>query len=83
VIPPQPHFAGQPKDVKVALALYVNKPGNFVNKPMEECSDREIFTEFLGHLHVPEVEQTKILEKSTAILCMMRFPGHRCLPHDL
>jgi oleate hydratase len=75
VMPAQPHFAGQPKDVEVfwGYALYVDKPGNFVNKPMEECSGREIFTEFLGHLHVPRAEQEKILEKSTTIPCMMPF----------
>ena len=75
VIPAQPHFANQPKDVDVfwAYGLYVDKPGNFVPKPMQACSGREIFTEFLGHLRVPETQQAMILEKSKTIPCMMPF----------
>jgi len=75
VIPAQPHFAGQPENVQVfwGYGLYVDKPGNFVPKPMQECSGEEMFTEFLGHLHVPEVEKAKILEKSRTIPCMMPF----------
>ncbi len=75
VIPAQPHFANQPANVEVfwGYALYVEKPGNFVAKPMQECSGREIFAEFLGHLHVPEAQQQTILERSKTIPCMMPF----------
>ena len=75
VIPAQPHFANQPADVEVfwGYALYVDRPGNFVSKPMQECSGREVFTEFLGHLHVPEEQQQTILERSKTIPCMMPF----------
>ncbi len=30
--------------------LSVDKPGNFVKKPMSACTGREILTEMLGHL---------------------------------
>jgi len=84
VIPAQPHFLGQPKDVEVfwGYGLYVEKPGNFVKKPMQECSGSEIFTEFLGHLHVSPSEQTKILAKSTTIPCMMPFITSQFLPRE-
>jgi len=75
VIPAQPHFANQPKDVDVfwGYGLYVDKPGNFVNKPMQECSGKEIFEEFLGHLRVPAELKASILAKSKTIPCMMPF----------
>ncbi len=52
VIPHQPHFIGQPDDVSVlwGYGLFVDKPGDFVKKPMSACSGPEIMTEVLGHL---------------------------------
>ncbi|WP_263408955.1 oleate hydratase [Terriglobus tenax] len=75
VVPAQPHFANQPEDVDVfwGYGLFVDKPGNFVKKPMQECTGKEIFEEFLGHLHVPEDLKRSILENSKTIPCMMPF----------
>jgi oleate hydratase len=75
VIPAQPHFIGQPEDVQVfwGYGLYVDKPGNYVPKPMQECSGREIFTEILGHLRVSPEKQKQILDGSKTIPCMMPF----------
>ena len=75
VIPAQPHFANQPKDVEVfwGYGLYVDKRGNFVPKPMQECTGQEILTEFMGHLRMPEQQRQIILEKSKTIPCMMPF----------
>ena len=74
VIPHQPHFIGQPKDVSVfwGYGLFVDKPGNFVKKPMSACTGREIMMEVLGHLRI-ETEAAKILETSICIPCMMPF----------
>jgi len=74
VLPHQPHFIGQPDDVKVfwGYGLFVDKPGDFVKKPMSACSGREIMTELLGHLRV-EAEASRILETSICIPCMMPF----------
>jgi oleate hydratase len=74
VIPRQPHFIGQPDDVSVlwGYGLFVDKPGDFVNKPMSECTGREIMTEMLGHLRI-EAEAPRILETSICIPCMMPF----------
>ena len=54
VIPHQPHFIGQPDDVSVfwGYGLSVDRPGDFVKKPMSACTGREIMTEVLGHLRV-------------------------------
>ena len=50
VLPHQPHFIGQPETVEVfwGYGLHVDKPGDFVKKPMSACTGREIMTEILG-----------------------------------
>ncbi|MBC7706779.1 MAG: oleate hydratase [Rhodoferax sp.] len=52
VLAHQPHFANQPADVQVfwGYALFPDRVGNFVAKPMEECSGAEILHELCGHL---------------------------------
>jgi oleate hydratase len=74
VLPHQPHFIGQPEDVNVfwGYGLFVDKPGDFVKKPMAACTGREIMTEILGHLHI-ESEASRILKTSICIPCMMPF----------
>ena len=54
VLPHQPHFIGQPEIVNVfwGYGLSVDKPGDFVKKPMSACTGREIMTELLGHLRI-------------------------------
>jgi oleate hydratase len=74
VLPHQPHFLGQPEDVNVfwGYGLFVDRPGDFVKKPMSACTGREIMTEILGHLHI-ESEVSQILNNSICIPCMMPF----------
>ncbi|OIN78659.1 oleate hydratase [Mycobacterium malmoense] len=52
----QPHFKQQPQDQIVVwvYALFVDTPGDYVNKPMQECTGEEITQEWLYHLGVPE-----------------------------
>ena len=52
VLAHQPHFIGQPGDVQVfwGYALFPDRIGNFVPKPMAECSGAEILRELCGHL---------------------------------
>jgi len=51
----QPHFKAQPKDQVVGwlYALFVDKPGDYVKKPMQDCTGEEITQEWLYHLGVP------------------------------
>jgi len=74
VLPHQPHFIDQPAGVQVCwgYGLFVDKPGNFVPKPMSACTGEEILTELLGHLRF-ESDREKILAASTCIPCMMPF----------
>ncbi|WP_405490079.1 oleate hydratase [Nocardia sp. NBC_00511] len=54
----QPHFKAQPKDQIVVwvYSLFPDKPGDFVNKTMQECTGEEITQEWLYHLGVPEAD---------------------------
>lgn len=51
----QPHFKEQPKDQVViwVYALFVDKPGDYVKKPMQDCTGEEITQEWLYHMGVP------------------------------
>jgi len=52
--------------------LSVDRPGDFVAKPMSACSGRELMTEVLGHLHIG-AEAAHILDTTIVIPCMMPF----------
>ena len=52
----QPQFREQPKDhcLVWVYSLFTDKPGDFVKKPMRECTGKEICMEWLYHIGVPE-----------------------------
>jgi len=54
----QPHFKQQPPDQIVVwlYGLFVDVPGDYVDKPMQDCTGEEITREWLYHLGVPEDE---------------------------
>ncbi|WP_204304936.1 oleate hydratase, partial [Stenotrophomonas maltophilia] len=54
----QPHFKNQPRDQIVVwvYSLFVDTPGDYVKKPMQECTGEEITREWLYHLGVPVEE---------------------------
>jgi oleate hydratase len=81
VVPFQPHFIGQPETVSVfwGYGLYVDKPGNFVDKPMTACSGRELMTELLGHLRFGSHAEA-ILSRTICIPCMMPFITSQFMP---
>lgn len=72
----QPHFKDQPKDQLVVwvYGLFTDVPGDYVKKPMRECTGREITEEWLYHLGVP-VEEIPDMAAGSAhcVLCMMPY----------
>jgi oleate hydratase len=82
VLPHQPHFIDQPEGVFVfwGYGLFVDKPGDFVKKPMSACSGREIMTEIIGHLGLNNL--AAILESCICIPCMMPFITSQFLPRS-
>ena len=72
----QPHFKNQPKDQLVVwfYGLFGDVPGNFVKKPMRECTGIEITEEWLYHIGVPEDEIHELaLHSARCIPCMMPY----------
>src|SRR5512135_3002859 len=74
VLPYQPHFLNQPKDVNVfwGYGLFVDQKGNYVDKSMSKCTGEEIMIELLRHLRFDEHMPT-ILASANCIPCMLPF----------
>lgn len=72
----QPHFAAQPKDQLVVwiYGLFADKPGDFVKKPMQDCTGIEIAEEWLYHIGVPTAEIPQLaVASANCVPCMMPF----------
>ena len=82
VLPHQPHFIGQPSDVQVfwGYGLTIDRPGDFVKKPMAECTGREIMTEVLGHLRAGNA--AAVLDHAVCIPCLMPFITSQFMPRE-
>ncbi len=72
----QPHFKEQTKNQLVVwvYGLFTDVPGDFIKKPMRECTGREITQEWLYHIGVPEEEIVALSENGTkCIPCMLPY----------
>ncbi len=72
----QPHFKEQPKDQLVVwvYGLYTDVPGDYIKKPMKECTGTEIVQEWLYHMGVPESEIPEMAKTGAhCIPCMMPY----------
>ncbi len=81
----QPHFRSQPEDQLVGwiYALFTDKPGNFVKKPMRDCTGKEICMEWLYHIGVPETEIEDMAERSAnTVPCMMPYITAFFMPRE-
>ena len=69
----QPQFREQPKDhcLVWVYALFSDKPGDYIKKPMRECTGKEICMEWLYHLGVPENEIENMAEHSANTVPVM------------
>jgi oleate hydratase len=81
----QPQFKNQPKDQLVVwvYGLFTDKPGNYIKKPMRECTGREICMEWLYHMGVPEAlipEMSK--ESANTVPCMMPYITAFFMPRE-
>jgi oleate hydratase len=70
----QPYYENQAKDTVVwyGISLYPDEVGEFVKKPMTECSGREILEEMIGHLAFDK-HKKKILDSSIVVPNRMPF----------
>lgn len=72
----QPHFKKQPADQIVVwvYSLFVDVPGDFVKKSMQDCTGEEITQEWLYHMGVPVAEIPQLAaEAATCVPIMMPY----------
>jgi oleate hydratase len=81
VLAHQPHFLGQLADITVCwgYGLFPGNQGDFVPRPMSECTGAEILEELCRHLGFTR-ELPLILETSTCIPCLMPYITSQFLP---
>lgn len=85
VVAAQPHFKNQPMDTTIfwGYGLYTDRVGDYVNKPMRECTGEEILIELLHHLHF-EDEIDEIMETVVNVIpCMMPYVDSQFQPRKI
>lgn len=81
----QPQFRNQPKNQLVGwiYGLFTDKPGNYIEKPMRDCTGEEICMEWLYHLGVPEKDIPDLAKNSAnTIPCMMPYITAFFMPRE-
>ena len=78
----QPEVLSQPSETSVwwGYGLFPEETGKFVQKPMYQCTGREILTELLQHLKFATSAQT--LQNSICIPCNMPYVNNIWLPRQ-
>ncbi|MDR5588843.1 MULTISPECIES: oleate hydratase [Clostridium] len=85
VIAAQPHFKNQPLDTTIfwGYGLYTDREGDYVKKPMRECTGEEILIELLHHLHfedkIDEIKESIV----NVIPCMMPYIDSQFQPRKM
>ena len=72
----QQQFRDQPKDQLCVwvYSLFTDKPGNYIKKPMRDCTGKEICMEWLYHLGVPEDQiEDMAANSANTVPCMMPY----------
>lgn len=80
----QEQYYGQPeKDVVVwVYGLFSDTPGDYIKKPMRDCTGKEITKEWLYHIGVPVEEIEEFAESCTAVPVMMPFITSQFMPRE-
>jgi oleate hydratase len=78
VLAHQPHFLKQPQDVQVfwGYALFPDRIGNFVAKPMADCTGTEILHELCNHLRF----NPDVFASANCIPCRMPYITSMFMP---
>lgn len=77
----QPHFRDQPEDVFVfwGYGLRGDRQGDFVKKPMAECSGNEILSELAGQLRLGD-QAAEMFHSAKVVPCMMPYITSQFMP---
>lgn len=85
VVAAQPHFVNQPLDETIfwGYGLYTDHIGDYVMKPMKDCTGEELLTELLHHLHMEEHLEEVMADVVNVIPCMMPYVDAQFQPRKM
>lgn len=85
VVAAQPHFVNQPmfQTIFWGYGLYTDQEGNYVKKPMKDCTGEELLMELLHHLHLEERKEEIFKEVVNVIPCMMPYIDAQFQPRKM
>lgn len=86
VVAAQPHFVNQPADVTIfwGYGLYTDREGDYVKKPMKDCTGEEMLLEYLHQLHIPEEEIGELMETVINVIpCYMPYVDAQFEPRKM
>jgi len=74
VVPYAPHFANQPDGVHTlwGYGLFVDRPGDYVHKPMADCTGQELLAELMHQLGFEDI-LADVRASTTVIPVMMPY----------
>ena len=85
VVAAQPHFKNQPLDTTIfwGYGIYTDRDGDYIKKPMRDCTGEEILMELLYHLHMlDKVDEIKN-DIVNVITCMMPYIDSQFQPRKM
>lgn len=76
-----PFFIGQPDDEHNiwGYGCWGERPGNYVKKPMHDCTGEEIMTELLYHLNMLDIKD-ELMAHTYVSTCMMPYVTTQFMP---
>lgn len=85
VVAAQPHFKAQDANTTIfwAYGLYTDRLGDYVKKPMKDCTGEEIFDELLYHLHLIDRKEEIKKDIINVIPCMMPYVDAQFQPRKM
>ncbi len=71
----QPQFKSQDKNTVLiwVYSLHTDREGNYVKKPMRECTGEEVCREWLYHIGVPEDKIEPLAKECNTTTCFMPY----------
>ena len=85
VIAAQPHFKAQDANTTIfwGYGLYTDRLGDYIKKPMKDCTGEEIIDELLYHLHLIDRKEEIKEDIINVIPCMMPYVDAQFQPRKM
>lgn len=85
VVAAQPHFKAQDADTTIfwGYGLYTDREGDYVKKPMRECTGEEMLTELIHQFHWEDKSEEIMEDVVNVIPCMMPYVDAQFQPRRM